>query len=245
MKIEVKLSKTALLDTGKVKPLVAKATGAARVMAAALFDDAHDRGKRIKLTFSQKGRAKLGDEYMRLLGPRFSNREFWKQWAQRQPSTTGKGASLFVFDVGWSWKNGQLWRRLARKDDASFDRTGGMWSGLRVRNFGSSAAIIEFAGRSEGQTGEWKKKRGRVKEGEKRAEVYSGKVNNSLKAWTVYAETGVLVVAPSKEAQDALEDAVALTAATWTVQVVGGSVTPRDYVASGLAREFIDAMRDG
>ena len=245
MRIEVKLSKTGLLDTGRPLPLVAKATGAARVMAGALFDDAHTDGKRHKLTFSTKGRANLSDDYMRKLGPRFANREFWREWAQRQPRTTGKGASLFVFDAGWSWKNSNQWHRLARKDDASFDRTGGMWEGLRVRNFGTTAAIIEFAGRSEGQTGEWKKKRGRVKEGETRAEVRSGKVNNSLKAWTVYAETGVLVVAPSKAAQDAFEEAVGLTAASWTVAVVGGSVTPKDTATSGLAREFQNAMRTG
>ena len=222
---------------------MAKATKTAKVMAQALFDEAHTEGKRKKVTFSVKGRAKLSDAYMRLLGSRFANREFWRAWAQKQQATSGKGAALFVFDQGWSWKNNQTWHRVARKDDASFDRTGGMWSGLRVRNFGANAGIIEFAGRSEGQSGEYKKKRGRVREGESRAEVFSSKVNNAFKAWTVFNETGVLVVAPSKAAQDALEDAVLATATEWSIAVVGGSVTPKDSVTSGLAREFRDAMR--
>lgn len=221
---------------------MAKATKTAKVMAQALFDDAHTEGKRHKMEFSTKGRATLSDAYMRELGSRFANREFWKSWAQNQQVTSGHKAALFVFDNGWSWKNGETWRRIGRKNDASFDRTGGMWKGLRVRNFGANAGIIEFAGRSEGQTGEYQRKRGRVKEGETRASVFSTKVNNSFKAWTVYAEKGILVVAPSKEAQDALEDAVAATAITWSTAVIGGTITPRDTWKSGLARAFADAM---
>ena len=222
---------------------MAKATKTAKVMAQALFDDAHTEGKRHKMEFSTKGRATLSDAYMRLLGSRFANREFWKEWSGRQNNTSRPPLWVFEDGAGWSWKNGDYWRRIARKDDASFDRTGGMWSGLRVRNFGANAGIIEFAGRSEGQTGEYQLKRGRVKEGESRAIIYSTKVNNSFKAWTVFAEKGVLVVAPSKDAQDALEEAVAATAVTWSVAVVGGTVTPRDTWKSGLARAFNDAMR--
>lgn len=222
---------------------MAKATKTAKVMAQALFDDAHTEGKRKKVQFSTKGRARLSDAYMRLLGSRFANRQYWKSWAQNQQVTAGAKAALFVFDEGWSWKNGETWRRIARKNDASFDRTGGMWKGLRVRNFGANAGIIEFAGRSEGQSGEYKKKRGRVREGETRAEVFSTTVNNAFKAWTVFNETGALVVAPSKATQDALEQAVLATATEWTVAIVGGSVTPKDSATSGLAREFKDAMR--
>lgn len=226
-----------------MKPLVAKATKTAKVMAQALFDDAHTEGKRKKVTFSVKHRAYISDEYMRLLGSRFANKEFWRSWAKNQRATDGKRAALYVHNNGWSWRSGAFWHAIARKNDASFDRTGGMWDGLRVRNFGANAGIIEFAGRSEGQSGEYKKKRGRVREGETRGEVFSSKVNNAFKAWTVFSEVGVLVVAPSKAAQDALEDAVLATATSWSVAVVGGSITPNDTATSGLARAFQDAMR--
>ena len=234
-----------------VKPLIAKATGAARVMARALYDDAHTDGKRHKARFSLKGRRYLSADYMRALGGRFANKEMWanlaKTWYKQEPSVSA--ARLYVDNdpsASWSWRSSDFWHRIARKDDQSFDRTGGMWSGLQVRNFGSWSAVIEFAGESLGQSGEMRWKRGRVREGEDRQRVYSGQVSNRLKAWTVFNEFGFHVLLPYAKTQTAFEDAVAAMASDWSQITLGVGVTARADPDRGrpvLTQHFLDAMR--
>jgi hypothetical protein len=234
-----------------VKPLIAKATGAARVMAQALYDDAHTEGKRRKAHFSNKSRRYLSDAYMQALGGRFANKGTWadlsEQW--RKTEKSADRARLYVSKEpggAWSWRDSALWHRIARKDDESYDRTGGMWSGLQVRNFGSNSAIVEFAGQSLGQSGEMKWKRGRLREGEQRQQVYSGKVTNRLKAWTVFNEFGFHVLLPYAKTQEAFEDAVTAMASDWSQITLGVGVTARADPDRGrpvLTQHFLDAMR--
>lgn len=228
-----------MLDDKTIKPLILKATATARVMARALYDSFHTDGKAQRARFSVKGRSYLPQAYMEKLGSRFANREAWSKIA----SSMGKG-TLYLSPTGgaWSWRNSQTWHEIARKADASYDRTGGMWSGLHVRNYGAFGAVIEFRGQSVGQEGGQRKKRGRLKEGEKRGTEWTPMVNNRLKAWTVFQEHSVLVVAPDRKTQAALEDAVEQVASNWTQILAGGTVQPADYATSGLAREFARAM---
>lgn len=230
-----------------VKPLIAKATGAARVMAQALYDDAHTEGKRKKVNFSRKGVKHVPDEYMRELGSRFANREQWADLAARWKES-GKPKVYVGKKAGesWSWRDSATFHMIARKDDQSFDRTGGMWDGLQVRNFGSNAAIVEFAGQSTGQSGEMRSRRGRRRDGEQRQKVYSSKVSNRLKAWSVFTEKRFHVLLPYAKTQEAFEDAVTAMASDWSQITLGVGVTARADPDRGrpvLTQHFLDAMR--
>lgn len=185
---------------------------------------------------------------MDALGSRFHDRGSWARIGKQLAD--GRGLYLNPDSrAAWSWQNSALFHRIARKDDASYDRTGGMWAGLKVRNFGGNGAVIEFAGQSIGQTGQDRRVRGRVKEGEKRKTSWTAKVPNRFKAWTVFEEHGVVVVAPDPSVQKALEDAVGAVAEDWSRLVLGGKVEQyRDTARGGmgtLTREFVKAMRGG
>lgn len=215
-------------------------------MARALYDSFHKGNE--KVTFSVRGRRYISQAYMEAMSKRFSDRRIWSDIGKN----LANGRGLYLKPDGnsaWSWKNSALFHAIARKDDASFDRTGGMWSGLHVRNFGAAGAIIEFRGQSLGQTGVEKRARGRVREGEQRKRAISYKVPNRLKAWTVFEEHGVLVVAPDREIQRSLEDAVGAVAESWSRLVIGGKVEQYQDVARGgmgaLTTEFVKAMRGG
>lgn len=213
-------------------------------MARALYDQFAIGGRGQRVTFSTRGRSRLSNEYMAAVSGRFSNREAWREIAKNIG-----GDVLYLPDdgKGWSWKNSATWHKIARKDDATYNRTGGMWSGLHVRNYGASAAVIEFRGQTIGQTGAEKKARGRVREGEKRRSSWSQKVPNRLKAWTVFEEHGVLVVAPDREVQQALENAVGAAAENWSRLAIGGGALQVNETARGgmgvLTREFLAAMQ--
>ena len=213
-------------------------------MARALYDQFHKGTE--KVTFSVKGRRYISQAYMEALSGRFRDR---KSWA-RIGKNLSNGRGLYLQADGssaWSWQNSAIFHSIARKDDASYDRTGGMWSGLHVRNFGAAGAIIEFRGQSLGQTGVEKQARGRVREGEKRKTTWSYKVSNRLKAWTVFEEHGVLVVAPDRHVRDALDNAVGAVAEDWSRLVVGGGADQYRDVSRGgmgaLTREFLAAMQ--
>ena len=56
------------------------------------------------------------------------------------------------------YKSSAAFHGAARVRRRTFNVSGGMWAGLRVRSFGSSGAITEFAGRSMAQTKRRRKK---------------------------------------------------------------------------------------
>lgn len=238
--IEVKISKAGRLSDGTVKPLVLKLTTAAHVMATELKK--MWMGDNKKITFQTSRPSALSDEYMRLIGSRFGNKQAWEAYANAQKDKARP--NLRLGEKGWTWRSSDFWHKVARKDDASFNRTGGMWSGLRVRNYAGKGAIIEFAGKSEGQSGEWKTGRGRTKAGQPKKQKWSGKVNNSLKAWTVFKEKKALLVEPDAQLQLAFETGIEAAIAQWVDGQLGATIpAARSVTLGGLSAQFFNALK--
>lgn len=258
--IEIKISKAGKLADGTVNPLTLQLTSAAQIMAEALRDTAMNSKQILK--FQVGKRSYLSDEYMRLLG---GGRDSFKDFAEKDVGT--KNPILILDGKSWSWRNSDTWHALLRKNDASYNRTGGMWAGLRVRNFGSKGAIIEFAGKSEGQTGEWKTTPGRKAEtapvlvtakdargntvqyyrAPKPAKAgktkWSGKVNNNLKAWTVYQQKKTLLLEPDTQTQQAFETGVSAAIAKWADAQMGSQMPSADSITlGGLSARFFHAF---
>ena len=112
--------------------------------------------------------------------------------------------------------------------------TGGMWKGLRVRNFGVRGAIIEFTGRSLGSR---IKKRSRGKPNQR------VKVGNRRKAATVYKTLKVNVIAPRDQEIDALGTAAVEVLGMLTA--FGAPVTVQPSGDRTLARALVDDIRTG
>lgn len=225
--IEIKLSKSAFTEGGTVRPLVMRATSAAKIMAQALYDQAH--ADRTKVTFSERGTAAIPDEYMRLVSSRFSNKDAWK-----------KNKIVKVGERAWYWKSSAAFHRVARKDDRSFDRSGGMWSGLRVRNFGQKGAIIEFAGRTIGQS--MKKAVRRDRKGNVRQTYTPQKATNALKAWSVFATKSINLMQPQPALQQEFEAAVEIVVAGWLGKSLQGNTITGLPPATGHAKQFAAAL---
>ena len=84
----------------------------------------------------------------------------------------------------------------------TFRVSGGMWEGLQVRNVGSDAVVIDFAGSSMGAfPGAATTATGRAR---KRAPL----VRNQAKAGTVFNKLGVNPIQPTDSEQEALAAAV-------------------------------------
>lgn len=224
------------LQSGAVTPLVVNVVGVAKVMAEQLKETSLNDKR--KITFDTGARSYLSERYMELLGK--GGVERWRDYAERTKSQ--KPAPLYINDKSFSWKSSQFWHHILRKDDMTFNRTGGMWAGLRVRNYGAKGAIIEFAGKSEGQQGEWRKAQGRTKAGERRQFKFSSKVSNNLKAWTVFNTRKVLLLLPNTKTQVAFEVAVNQFVAKWVANEVG-AVTEGLGEGGLLTAKFLDALK--
>lgn len=236
--IKVMISKAGKLADGTVAPLTANLTSVAAVMAQALKDTAFDNPKRLE--FDTKRRTHLSDEYMRLLGAKWSNKETFRPFAEAEKKQ--RKPILRLGEKGWSWKDSATWHWITRKDDSSFNRTGGMWAGLRVRNYGAKGAVIEFAGQSEGQTGVWRKGRGRRNTSKRVSWKLSKRVPNVLKAWTVFEEKKFLLVEPDKKTQQAFESAIEAWAAKWTAGNFGSEMKLNSATGGPLRVRFLDAL---
>ena len=79
----------------------------------------------------------------------------------------------------------------------TFRVTGGMWSGLQVRNFGSSAVVIDFAGSTLGGA----RQSAKTKTGRVRSKPV--KVRNQDKAARVFRSSRVNVIQPTDAEQEA------------------------------------------
>ena len=112
--------------------------------------------------------------------------------------------------------------------------TGGMWKGLRVRNFGVRGAIIEFTGRSLGSR---IKKRSRGKPNQR------VKVGNRRKAATVFKTLKVNVIAPRDQEIEALGTAAVEVLGTLTA--FGAPVTVQPSGDRTLARALVEDIRTG
>ena len=112
--------------------------------------------------------------------------------------------------------------------------SGGMWTGLRVRNFGTKGAVIEFSGRSLGMR---IKKRSRGKPNQR------VNVGNRRKAATVYKTLKVNVIQPKDAEIQALG-----TAAVEVLGMITAFGAPTKITPSGnrtLARRLVDDIRAG
>lgn len=234
--IKVQISGSGKLADGTVKPLVADLVGVATVMADQLKETAL-KDKR-KAMFGVGQRSYLSESYMKLMGK--GGVEGWQSFAEVQ--RTQKPVGLYLNGKSFSWKNSEYWHRILRKDDMTFNRTGGMWAGLRVRNYGAKGAIIEFAGKSEGQQGEWKRSQGRTKQGQQKKFKWNAKVSNNLKAWTVFRSRKVLLIEPNARTQAAFEIAINQFVAQWSADQIG-AVTKGVGAGGSLTARFLDALR--
>ena len=112
--------------------------------------------------------------------------------------------------------------------------TGGMWSGLRVRNFGTRGALIEFAGRSMGA---------RIKKRKSGSLNQRVNIGNKRKAATVWRTLKVNVIQP--------KDGEIQAVATAIVEVLGLSTAfgaPVKVRGSGdraLARQLVQSIETG
>jgi len=228
--ISVQLSRSAFLDGGVVRPLVVNAIEAATVMARALREQAFGDNRRI--AFSTASRKFLGDEYMQALGPKFDNRQGWKQ-AKRIVAVLPEG--------GWIWSSSDRWHKVARKDDASFNRTGGMWRGLKVRNYGPNAAIIEFAGSSIGQETKYSRSTTKGPDGRKRFVIKAKKVPNRLKAYSVFSSKDINLLEPNARLQVEFADGVHDAVLSWLSKATGAEPGTLRAV-SKTGREFAAAL---
>jgi hypothetical protein len=111
--------------------------------------------------------------------------------------------------------------------------TGGMWSGLRVRNFGTRGAVIEFSGRSLGS---------RIKSGKRRTNE-NVKVANRLKAASVYKSLAINVIQPSDAEINALGTAAVTVVAKATS--FGGRPTINASGDRALARQLVSDIEAG
>ena len=155
---------------------------------------------------------------------------------------------------GWSIKISSAYRdalglpgRSYRSSDAfhraagggppgSFSVTGGMWRGLQTRGVGTSAAVIEFARKSEG--------RGRPeivarqKGGKPIKVMASERVDNRLKAYAVWSKTHVNVLQPSQAEEVAVAGQVAYDAGATIRRAFGGAGVVVTGADPGLMAAF-------
>lgn len=106
----------------------------------------------------------------------------------------------------------------AVKARGRFSPSGGMWDGLSVVDRGRARSEALFRGRSEGQDPAIFE----YADGTRRAR--GARPTNALKAWTVFAKTGVNLLALTEGELRAIEGAVTLEVAERVVRVIGFDV---------------------
>lgn len=81
--------------------------------------------------------------------PAYATPRYRTKGGYRTSSTYDKRAGVRVDDDSHS--SSQSWHHTARKPVGRYNTTGGMWSGLRVRNYGRRGAVIDFGGSTLGR----------------------------------------------------------------------------------------------
>ena len=114
------------------------------------------------------------------------------------------------------WKTSNDFHSGTRR--GSFNVSGGMWEGLSITSNGKSKSKMQFRGKSPGYSVTWKKKKGTqirktvngkkvvVGRREDRTVISNAKVNNSLKAWSIFSQTKVRVIDYSLQETQALAE---------------------------------------
>jgi hypothetical protein len=105
------------------------------------------------------------------------------------------------------YENAAAYHRANSTQPGTYDTTGGMWSGLSVVIQNRIKADIMFRGRSQGRDPNFKRRTsGRGGKRKTRVVAKSLKINNALKAWTVFAQHRVNVLNPSDQEGQALAE---------------------------------------
>ena len=123
--IDVKISKSAAADPDALRRLE-------RPMLIARIVAEH-----VKHRVRTKGR------------PAYATPRYRTKGGYKTSSTYDKRAGVRVDDDSHS--SSQSWHHTARKPVGRYNTTGGMWSGLRVRNYGRRGAVIDFGGSTLGR----------------------------------------------------------------------------------------------
>jgi hypothetical protein len=123
--IEVRVSKTVAADPDALRRLE-RPMLIARIVAEHVKRRVRTKGKTAYATprYRTKGGYKTSSAYDKLAGVRVDDD---------------------------SHSSSAAWHRAARKRAGTYDITGGMWSGLRVRNYGRRGAVIDFGGSTLGR----------------------------------------------------------------------------------------------
>ena len=123
--IEVRVSKSAAADPDALRRLE-RPMLIARIVAEHVKHRVRTKGKTAYATprYRTKGGYKTSSAYDKLAGVRVDDD---------------------------SHSSSAAWHRAARKRAGTYDVTGGMWSGLRVRNYGRLGAVIDFGGSTLGR----------------------------------------------------------------------------------------------
>lgn len=100
----------------------------------------------------------------------------------------------------------------------TFRVTGGMWSGLQVRNVGANAAVLDFAGSTLGG----KRQSSTTAGGRQRSRPV--RVRNQVKAGTVFRQQGVNVLQPKEAEVDAMGAAVVRWSQNMLARTLGATV---------------------
>lgn len=129
----------------------------------------------------------------------------WPGWSERGGKYTstrypdkatgkqlGSGAEVF--------KNSLVYHRAAGSLPGSYSVTGGMWAGLSAVVQSTVRSLITFRGRSDGQDPRWLNGKSRPI-----------KVNNALKAWTVFEKHKVNVLRTTAQEMAAVTEAVTIS----------------------------------
>lgn len=137
---------------------------------------------------------------------------------------------------GTKWRSSAAFHKAAGTKPGSFRVSGGMWSGLGVRNVGGAAAVIDFAGSSLGASQQSAKTKG----GRER-KSRSAQVRNQIKAGTVFRNSGVNPIQPKEAEEEALVAAVCKWAQQMLVRTLGA--TAGDFNTTGDRALLQDVLR--
>jgi hypothetical protein len=121
----------------------------------------------------------------------------------------------------------------------SFRVSGGMWSGLQVRNVGSNGVLIDFAGSSVGGL------RQSATTASGRTRKRAVKIRNQLKAGTVFRSSGVNVIQPKDNETDALAAAVCRWSQNITGRILGADAEKFSTTADQQLLQMILQRFDG
>jgi hypothetical protein len=131
--------------------------------------------------------------------------------SKRRPYTIGDAYAAELGLTQSRFRSSEEFHQQAGTRPGTYRVTGGMWSGLQVRNFGSSAVVIDFAGSTLGSA----RQSSRTKTGRARSKPV--KVRNQEKAARVFNASRVNVIQPT----DAEQEACGAAVARWSQQMVG------------------------